>query len=128
MGRCPLTYGPNETGGKVDAATGLPLTARYATALEQLVTDHYIEHRLARDEWLTARDGLEHQLNVAPRRFDPSLGATTAHDQTISGRGQCHRTTLVPDACSSNFASNVLHTPACKNLNIGKLERIMHTW
>jgi excisionase family DNA binding protein len=46
---------------------------RYAKALRELVSDYYVERKLTRDEWYVARDGLEHQLNIARRFFDPSL-------------------------------------------------------
>ena len=44
---------------------------RYATAIRKLATDYYVEHRITREEWFTARDGLEQQLNAARRLLEP---------------------------------------------------------
>ncbi len=43
----------------------------FSAALRQLTTDYYVERRLTRGEWETARSGLERRLHSARRQFDP---------------------------------------------------------
>lgn len=61
----------------VDPPPGSPaqLTAayeRYANSLRDLASDYYVAHRVTKEEWITARNGLERQLHTARREFDPS--------------------------------------------------------
>ena len=62
----PIATAPPDASVRLSAAYD-----RYAVALERLVADYYVERRLTRAEWISARDGLEHQLSVARRHFDP---------------------------------------------------------
>jgi site-specific DNA recombinase len=45
---------------------------RYSTAVTELTTDYFVHRKLTREEWLVARDGLQHRLHLARRDFDPN--------------------------------------------------------
>lgn len=45
---------------------------RYSTAVIELTTDYFVHRKLSREEWLVARDGLQHHLHLARRQFDPN--------------------------------------------------------
>jgi len=44
---------------------------RYSTSVRELAYDYYVGKQLTRDAWLSARDGIEHELNAIRRDLDP---------------------------------------------------------
>jgi site-specific DNA recombinase len=51
---------------------------RHAESLRLLAHDYYVERRLTREVWESARDGLERELGDARLRFDPSWRPTVS--------------------------------------------------
>lgn len=62
----PTTQTPDDASERLTAAFD-----RYGRSLRLLATDYYVTRRVTRDEWETARDGLDRQLAAARRLCDP---------------------------------------------------------
>ena len=96
------------------------LTAAYdshAVAIRTLATDYYVEHLLTREEWVSARDGLELQLSAARRNLEPRWHPSTQRkpNRVTRFRADCksfdcgHRRDII--ASELEFAS-ILPAPA----------------
>jgi len=44
---------------------------RYSASVRELAYDYYVGKKVTRDAWLSARDGIEHELNAIRREIDP---------------------------------------------------------
>jgi len=71
----------------LDAPEQLTLAyERYSTSVRELAYDYYVGKKLTRDAWLSARDGIEHELNAIRRELDPRWRLLPAVTPGTKGR------------------------------------------